>query len=191
MGLFGKKKLKDGVRGTGRVVSTTFPNANAAYVNIRMTLIVEADGVPPTSVEYRQGAVRTKKWPSPGQVLPVEVDRADPQKVKVLWGEVPTTTEWAQAQADALAASVRGERGARPTSLGELPAEASGIVDQIKQAFPGATVNVDGAGGTPGGAPAGSDDRIAQLERLAKLRDQGVLSQNEFEAEKARILGGR
>ena len=33
-----------------------------------------------------------------------------------------------------------------------------------------------------------SDDRLAQLERLGALRSQGVLSQEEFDAEKARVL---
>ena len=34
-----------------------------------------------------------------------------------------------------------------------------------------------------------SEDRLAQLERLGGLLSQGVLSQEEFAAEKARILG--
>ena len=34
------------------------------------------------------------------------------------------------------------------------------------------------------------EDRIAKLERLSKLREGGVLSEAEFEAEKARILAG-
>ena len=34
------------------------------------------------------------------------------------------------------------------------------------------------------------EDRIAQLKELAALKDQGVLSEQEFAAEKARILGG-
>jgi hypothetical protein len=32
------------------------------------------------------------------------------------------------------------------------------------------------------------DDRIAKLSRLAELRDTGVLTEEEFQAEKARIL---
>jgi putative oligomerization/nucleic acid binding protein len=32
------------------------------------------------------------------------------------------------------------------------------------------------------------DDRVTQLERLAELRDKGVLNVEEFEAEKRRIL---
>jgi Short C-terminal domain len=42
----------------------------------------------------------------------------------------------------------------------------------------------------PPAQPSGSssDDRLAQLERLGGLLSQGVLSQQEFAAEKARIL---
>jgi len=49
----------------------------------------------------------------------------------------------------------------------------------------------DPAQPTSPGVPAGSDmdARIAQLRDLAALRDQGVLSPEEFEAQKARILG--
>lgn len=50
----------------------------------------------------------------------------------------------------------------------------------------------------PGGAeteptaPAGADEdtRLERLERLGDLRDKGVLSEEEFAAEKARVLGG-
>lgn len=39
-------------------------------------------------------------------------------------------------------------------------------------------------------AGGGSDPMIAQLRQLAQLRDQGVLTDEEFAAQKARILGG-
>lgn len=39
-------------------------------------------------------------------------------------------------------------------------------------------------------APAGGDDLIAELERLAKLRDSGALTDAEFEQQKARVLDG-
>jgi hypothetical protein len=41
----------------------------------------------------------------------------------------------------------------------------------------------------PPAAPA-SEDVIAQLERLGKLRDEGVLTDAEFSAQKARLLAG-
>lgn len=36
--------------------------------------------------------------------------------------------------------------------------------------------------------PAGAADRIAMLQQLAELKSQGILTDAEFEAEKARIL---
>jgi len=53
---------------------------------------------------------------------------------------------------------------------------------------------VGGSGFTPAPAPApssgaGGDDQIAELERLAKLRDSGALTDAEFEQQKAKILG--
>ncbi|MFI2487873.1 SHOCT domain-containing protein [Promicromonospora kroppenstedtii] len=42
----------------------------------------------------------------------------------------------------------------------------------------------------PQPASSGSEDVIAQLERLGKLRDEGVLTDAEFSAQKARILAG-
>jgi hypothetical protein len=38
-------------------------------------------------------------------------------------------------------------------------------------------------------APAGEDDLATQLESLARLRDQGILTEEEFAAKKAQILG--
>ncbi|MQA76162.1 MAG: SHOCT domain-containing protein, partial [Solirubrobacterales bacterium] len=35
---------------------------------------------------------------------------------------------------------------------------------------------------------AGADPRVAELERLAGLRDSGALSEEEFAAEKRRLL---
>jgi hypothetical protein len=41
----------------------------------------------------------------------------------------------------------------------------------------------------PPQAPAPQEDRVQQLKELAALKDQGVLNDQEFAAEKARILG--
>ncbi len=46
-----------------------------------------------------------------------------------------------------------------------------------------------GAAAAPAAAPAG-EERVAALERLARLRDTNVLSEQEFATEKARILAG-
>ena len=41
----------------------------------------------------------------------------------------------------------------------------------------------------PSAAPS-TDDKIAQLKELAQLKDAGVLTEAEFEAQKAKILAG-
>ncbi|MFD6134068.1 SHOCT domain-containing protein [Isoptericola sp. NPDC060257] len=41
----------------------------------------------------------------------------------------------------------------------------------------------------PAPAAAGGDDVIAQLEKLGRLRDSGVLTDEEFAAQKAKLLG--
>jgi len=43
--------------------------------------------------------------------------------------------------------------------------------------------------GVPGGQPASQDDVIAQLERLGQLKAQGILTEEEFAAQKAKLLG--
>ena len=42
----------------------------------------------------------------------------------------------------------------------------------------------------PPAAAAGGEDRVQQLKDLADLKAQGILTDQEFEAEKARILNG-
>ena len=85
-------------------------------------------------------------------------------------------------------------RKKKPTDdeLADLPPEAAEIVEELTEMFPGASVTVDepvhvSVEDMIQGAVGG--DRISQLERLAELREQGVLTDSEFQAEKARILG--
>ncbi|MDF2091729.1 SHOCT domain-containing protein [Knoellia sp. 3-2P3] len=41
----------------------------------------------------------------------------------------------------------------------------------------------------PAAAPASSGDTIAQLKELAELKTQGILTEEEFAAQKAKLLG--
>jgi hypothetical protein len=52
-----------------------------------------------------------------------------------------------------------------------------------------AVANAQAASPPPAAAPAAEDDTIAQLERLAALKQQGILTDAEFEAQKAKLLG--
>src|ERR1700731_4239260 len=112
--------MSDPVRGSANVVSSTdyrpeLGTAVSASGSWRctMTCVIQADGVPAHSVHYA-GDAPTLRWPWPGTVLPITVDRADPSDWVVHWDELPTRGESNQAEADALAASMRGERGGDP-----------------------------------------------------------------------------
>lgn len=189
MGLF-RRGMKDPVRATATVVSSSQAASNVMYAPLHMNLVVQAEGMAPTSVEYRQRAARTKRFPFPGQVIPVEIDRSDPTRVEVLWDEVPTRDEHLRQQADTMAAGMGsggtgGPVGGVPAP-GQLPPQVAGIVDQLQESFPGARIGMTGSGA----AGQAGEDRLVALERLADLRDRGVLSDEEFEREKARLLGG-
>jgi hypothetical protein len=188
MGLLGDSlkamRMKDPVEGTAQVVGSTQPPESATSANVNLTVVVQAEGVPAASVEFSCLAP-TKKWPFPGETLPVTVDRADPSRIKVRWDDVPEAGDVAKQQADALAASLN--KGGAQMVSGAGATDASAIVEALQEAMPGAQINVQG-GGSPA-QPGGGEDNVAQLERLAKLHESGALTDAEFEREKARILG--
>lgn len=65
--------------------------------------------------------------------------------------------------------------------------------DQARVAAPPAQAPVPAppapAPAAPAAAPLDTDELLNQLERLGKLRDGGVLTDAEFAAQKARLLG--
>lgn len=219
IGLF--NRMKDPVDGIAQVVSSSHPPDGAVWQSCRLQLVIQASGMEATAVEDTVN-VRTSKWPQPGAQLPVRVDRANPQKFKILWDEVETGRDQARRQAQAIADSAN--QGGGTASDGAVPPEAQQVVDQLQTMFPGAQIQsesqivsgaeaadalqameqalnqdidgdgqIGGAGARPPADPAAdavdsNDDRIAQLERLGRLHTDGLLTDDEFAAEKARLL---
>jgi Short C-terminal domain len=178
--------MKEPVDGVAQVVGSTQPPDSATSGNVNLTLVVQADGVAAATVQHSCLAP-TKKWPYPGETLPVTFDRADPDRLKIRWDDVPDSTDVSRQQAEALAAQLNHGGDGPVVSAG---GDVSDLVESLRQQFPGAQIQV-GDGQVVPGQPAGAadDDRLEDLERLAKLRESGALSEEEFEREKARILG--
>ena len=154
-GLMGGR-MKDPVRGMAQVVSCS-AWTEGIMQNCHMNLIVHADGVPATAVELNK-LVHNQKWPSPGMTLPVTVDRANPQKVKVEWDELQDSRDRTRQSAEDMAAAMRGEEpaaglgGAQVINLsGSRPlGPARGEEAEAAHAgHPGA--GVAGGAGRPGG----------------------------------------
>lgn len=193
MGLFGRKP-KDGLRGTARVVSSTTFAGRAKYQSCRLNLVVQVEGLEPYSVEHGQ-LCPAKKWPHPGSILPVVVDRKDPSKLRIDFDAVPDSADVARQMAEQQAAMLRtaagGAAGGAFTgqppvtivggSAADIPPERLAGLEQML----GVDLNGDGR---VGGSPAAAGDRLNQLERLAQLRASGALTEQEFEAEKRRLL---
>ncbi|RFA09378.1 hypothetical protein B7R54_09130 [Subtercola boreus] len=143
----GWRRPKNGVRGTGQVISVSGRTGNSSYSICYMNLVVQAPGLPPTAVKYRR-LVSSALWPMPGAELPIVIDVKNPKRFAVLWNEVPTSASTAE-------------------NLAQFVAEQ---MNRRNTAFP----------------PA---DLASQLERLAALRANGVLNEDEYVAERARIVG--
>jgi len=90
MALF-QRKLKDPVNGTARVINDGGLKATVSgATRVPLDLMVEADGVSAHLVHVTPRHPEAGKWPSIGQTLPVVLDRADPQRVEILWDQVPS-----------------------------------------------------------------------------------------------------
>ena len=210
MGLLGDMfkgmRMRDPVRGQAQVVACTGHHGDGIWQNCRMQLVVQAEGVPATSVE-RNELVHNQKWPSPGMALPVTVDRSNPEKFKIEWGEVQDSRDRAAASADAMAAMMRGETPVGPVGGANVQiVNSSGrdprtLPEEKKAKLRMLGVDVDQLAAQQGFGPAPPqeavaasdddvDDQLARLAKLGALRDSGVLTPEEFEQQKRRILEG-
>jgi Short C-terminal domain len=86
------------------------------------------------------------------------------------------------------ATAVAGGVARHQASKQQQAAEADAY-EQQQQAAATAPPQQYASAAPPPAAEGVSDDTVAQLERLAKLKEQGILTDEEFTAQKAKILG--
>jgi len=171
--------MDDPVRGTAYISGCSQHAGSATSSNIAMTLVVSADGLATTTVEH-ECLCRHDRWPSPGATLPVTVDRSDPTRLRVEWDEVvpdtpPPTT--GNATADAIVAHIQQASPGAQVAVSRETIEATvgkDAADQVMRALQGEPPE---------------DDAVADLERLARLHAAGGLTDEEFAAAKAKLLG--
>jgi hypothetical protein len=174
--------IKDGLTGSAVVQSSSVPTEAARSYNVSMWLDVYVEGREPYRVKH-ECMVKAGKHPWPGTTLPVVVDRENPDRIDIQWEDVMTVDE---QMAGAPGPAAPGAPAAGQPQVIDL--RGTELAEQLRDALTAAGAAPEGA------APEGSgnmvEDRIAKLERLSRLRESGVLSEAEFEAEKARILAG-
>jgi hypothetical protein len=112
-----------------------------------------------------------------GKRMKDPVRGTDPTRVKVECDEVRSHEDRIAEQAEAVAAQMNNGGSSAGNEL----------VDQLRAAFPGAEITVSSH--TPNLADLTGGDSIERLERLAALHRSGALTDEEFAAAKARLLG--
>lgn len=130
-------RMRDPVRGEATVVSASAPSDEARHARCELVLVVRAADVPATTVQHTCIA-ETKRWPVCGATLPVTLDRADPTRLRIEWGEVPTVRQSGVGAAERFAAAARA--ASQPGHSGVDPA-AAGTSPQVFQAQ---SISVDG-----------------------------------------------
>jgi hypothetical protein len=102
--------------------------------------------------------------------------------------------------ADPMAAIRMAQEAIASSPFGSGPLSQMGIAEDIQEQLAQAAAQIEAndqalaqfggiAGVTGAAAPAAGSDAISQIERLAALRESGALTEEEFAAQKRRILG--
>jgi hypothetical protein len=178
-------KIKDGVRGRAIVQSASVPSREGSAYNVKMWLDVYVDGWEPYRIEH-ECMVKAGKHPHPGTTLPVTVDPENRERMRVEWDEISTVDE-------RMAAGKPGEfPGAENVQTIEI-GPGDGVPPEIQQLLSAGGIDLSGLAQTqPQGQPDATDaieDQLELLKKLGELRNAGLLTEAEFEAKKAEILG--
>jgi hypothetical protein len=190
-----KKKLyQDGAETEGLVIKCWTEDVKARDINIRVRVKFPDDSV--TEIVQRGLMAPIVGDLYQGSVVPVRYDPTDHSKAVV---DLPALKE-RQSQADAAQQAQLeqqfahlGERGTQSAS-GPAAALLAGLADGgdlkaqiLRQAAqnPGSVIDLRSSP-PPGDQPS---DPVERLSKLAELKQQGVLTDEEFTAAKAEILG--
>ena len=186
-----RKVLENGVPGQATIVEMGALDRGGTSFNLPMTLQVHVEGWTPYEVEG-QWMVKAKDTVGLSGWIPVRVDPDERDKVAIDWEGVRANYEQhVAARQQALAQGGPGGLGAlgganvtfqsQEIDLSDNPEAAA----QVLQAL-----GLSGANPSFGQQPPAPDnDPIARLERLAALKASGVLTEEEFQQQKRRILG--
>jgi hypothetical protein len=146
---------------------------------------------------WQQGLGRARFFATPmvGESIPVEVD-AKSQKVRVVVDEAHderAIKKRDKAAEQALVDAPIGSGGPPATQLpgGIDPQQLENLLKEQLGIEGDVVMNFDSIDIAPGGAPpAATGGMLDQLEQLGQLRAQGVLTEEEFQAQKAKLLAG-
>jgi hypothetical protein len=175
--VFGSKKklYAEGAQTEGVVIKASAV-VNPLTVNPGYGVVVRAKFPDGSTAEFTQGHLPSGGYMYPesvgtpfvGQVVPVRYDPSDHSKVAI---DLPALEERHQQATAQATAAQQAELDAQVAHLGDPGAQSTG----------------EPAAQPPIGQQA--SDPVDRLSRLAELKQQGVLTEEEFTVMKAKILG--
>jgi Short C-terminal domain len=200
----GKKKLFSEGAQTEGVVMRARAVVNPLTVDPGYEVVVRAKFPDGSTTEFTQGHVASGGWlwaqsvgtPFVGQVVPVRYDPSDHSKIAV---DLPVLEERLkqakaaeQAQLDAQVEHLgepgsQGPGGPAAQALGGLGGGGDLKAQLLQMAAQNAGSVIDLRSSQPQAESA--SDPVDRLAKLAAMKDQGLLSDAEFAAAKAKILG--
>jgi hypothetical protein len=142
-----RHKFTDPVPGTFELITCAHGRWVGSHVDMDATGTISAPGIDPITVQF-QDKVPHSKRPSAGHILPVVVDRADPQQFQIEWDQVPTQAELLEQELD----TFREQASTAPLDQG-FPQ----VINQGGQQH----ITVSGAG--LGALPPQARERVEQL----------------------------
>jgi hypothetical protein len=173
---------------SGRILAVGRQDANATEIWGEVLLSVAVPGSPRFGTRYK-GWVPTAKMKVEWWDVPVDVQPKHPDKVKIRWDEVPGVE---------LIAPLIGEASERlQARLAAEPATADAqafqpllkmIADPARRAEAERQLT-EGLRAAPGQPTPATPDPLDELTSLGERRAAGELTEAEFAAEKARLLG--
>jgi Short C-terminal domain len=188
-----RKVLKKGMPGKATIVERGALDRGGTSFNLPMTLQVFVEGITPYEVED-QWMVKAKDTVALDGSIPIKVDPENHERVAIDWDTLRAEYEQeVAARREALAAG--GPAGATVTMGTPTVIDADAdpqAMEQVSQMLGQMGISVQGqpTGFASDGAGSDADDQLFQLERLSALRSSGALTDEEFEEQKRRILGG-
>jgi Short C-terminal domain len=153
--------LKNGVPAKAIVKGFSMPVPNDKFAMQIPLEVHPPDGGAPYEINYVYPTARMKAAMTVGMEVPVKVLPDDPSRIAVQW--------------DAQQANIAAQGGDMAAVMSGFESTYGGAADaamrdaQAKQA-------------------GGQDDAAARLTKLGELREQGLLTDDEYEAKKAEVL---
>jgi hypothetical protein len=181
MSLFGQPKIKDGIAAQALLMSIPALTEPGRAYHVTLTLQVRLPGRE-AYLHKHTCWVQATKYPQPGTMLPITVDRNDHTRIRVEWDQILTTEERVKRQHEAMLA---GDLGAAAGDPMIVDARSNpDLRDQVLRML--GVQGIDVASAPPPQASGG--DPVERIAKAAQLRDSGAITQHEFETLKAQIL---